>query len=324
MNIQKPLSSISLDLDNEWSYLKIHGNSDWEKYPSYFDIFLPLVLDELGRLNLNITFFIVGKDAEISSNEKFIRSIVDRGHEVGNHSYSHESWLNNFEKDKVEFEIQRAEELIFNCTGQKTVGFRAPGFSWSNTVLKVLQEKKYLYDASTLPTFIGPLARTYYFWTSDLSKKEKKIRKNLFGSFKDGFRSIKPYYWSLNNNHKLLEIPVSTIPFVKTPFHLSYLLYLSRFSDMAMNAYLDLAITSCKITKTAPSFLLHPLDLVGGDQAPRLAFFPGMDLNTESKLKVFRQVIKKLSSNFSLVNMSTYAKSLDNLDKVKVKQLNPS
>ena len=322
MSIRKPLSSISLDLDNEWSYLKIHGNSDWEKYPSYLDAFLPLVLDELDRLNLKITFFIVGKDAEISTNEKYIRMIVERGHEVGNHSYSHESWLNHFEKEKVEFEIGRAEELINNITGQKTIGFRAPGFSWSETVLNVLNENNYLYDASTLPTFIGPLARTYYFWTSNLSKEERKVRKNLFGSFKEGFRSIKPYSWDFNSNRDLLEIPVSTIPILKIPFHLSYLLYLSRFSNLAMHTYLNTALTLCKLTNTQPSFLLHPLDLVGGDQTPRLAFFPGMDLNTESKLKVFREVIKKLSNNFSLVNMSTHAKSISNVRKVKSGILN--
>ncbi len=311
MNTPKPYSSISLDLDNEWSYLKIHGNTDWENYPSYFDKFVPLVLDELDKLNLKITFFVVGKDAEISANQKYLNQIVERGHEVGNHSYSHESWLYQFEREKVDFEILKAEELIKNVTGQKTIGFRGPGFSWSKIVLQVLQENNYLYDASTLPTFIGPLARTYYFWTSNLSKEEKKLRKNLFGSFKDGLRSTKPYKWNLDNGKELLEIPVSTIPFIKTPFHLSYLLYLSRFSNMLMHAYLNTAIASCKITNTQPSFLLHPLDLVGGDQAPRLAFFPGMDLSTESKLKVFREVINKLSENFSLVNMSTHASLLN-------------
>ncbi|MEO8399203.1 MAG: polysaccharide deacetylase family protein [Ignavibacteriaceae bacterium] len=322
MSSQKPLSSISLDLDNEWSYLKIHGNSDWDKYPSYFDIFVPLVLDELDSLNLKITFFIVGKDAEISSNEKYLKQIVERGHEVGNHSFNHESWLNQFGREKVEFEILKAEEIIEKITGQKTIGFRGPGFSWSKTILKVLLENKYLYDASTLPTYIGPLARSYYFWTSNLSKEEKKIRKNLFGTFKDGLRSTKPYKWNLNNGKKLLEIPVTTIPLIKIPFHLSYLLYLSRFSSKAMHGYLNTAIAACKITNTQPSFLLHPLDLVGGDQAPRLAFFPGMDLDTKSKLKVFREVIGKLSDNFSLVNMSTHAKSIRNSKNLRLTNVN--
>ena len=84
---KKPLASISLDLDNQWSYMKIHGDEGWEKYPSYFDIFIPHVLDILDELNLKITFFIVGKDAENDANRKYLKMITQRGHEVGNHSY---------------------------------------------------------------------------------------------------------------------------------------------------------------------------------------------------------------------------------------------
>jgi hypothetical protein len=64
----------------------------------------------------------------------------------------------------------------------------------------------------------------YYFWTSNLSKEEKKERKELFGAFKEGLRPVKPYRWKLRNNQNILEIPVTTIPIVKIPFHLSYLL----------------------------------------------------------------------------------------------------
>ena len=61
--MKKPLLSLSLDLDNQWSYMKIHGDEGWETYPSYFDIFVPHVLDILDRWRLSITFFIVGLDA---------------------------------------------------------------------------------------------------------------------------------------------------------------------------------------------------------------------------------------------------------------------
>lgn len=30
-------ASISLDLDNLWSYLKIHGDDGWRSFPSYLD-----------------------------------------------------------------------------------------------------------------------------------------------------------------------------------------------------------------------------------------------------------------------------------------------
>ena len=139
MRRKKRVASISLDLDNQWSYMKIHGDEGWDTYPSYFDIFIPHILDLLDELNLKITFFIVGKDTESEENRKYLKMITDRGHEVGNHSYHHESWLQTYSYDKIENEITIAEKAIENATGQKPIGFRGPGFSWSKDLLKVLQ-----------------------------------------------------------------------------------------------------------------------------------------------------------------------------------------
>ena len=321
MSKVKPLASISLDLDNQWSYMKIHGDEGWEKYPSYLDIFVPHVLQVLDDLNLKITFFIVGQDAALEQNHKYLKMIVERGHEVGNHSFHHESWLQTYSREKIEQEIELAEETIYKVTGQRTIGFRGPGFSWSKDLLEVLARRGYIFDASTLPTYIGPLARLYYFWTSGLSKEERKERKELFGTFKDGLRPLKPYKWQLTDNKTLLEIPVTTIPVVKVPFHLSYLLYLSSFSMGLMKLYLNFALLMCKITRTRPSFLLHPLDLIGGDQVPELAFFPGMNVSSEKKVKVFKTVIQKLGKHYQWVNMTTHAKSLNTSTKIKTKLL---
>jgi hypothetical protein len=306
---KKSIASISLDLDNQWSYMKIHGDSGWEKFPSYFDRFIPRVLDLLEQLNLKITFFIVGQDAALDKNKEYISQLVKNGHEVGNHSFHHASWLHLYPKEKIKSEILNAEENITHVTGKKPKGFRGPGFSWSKNLIEVLIELGYTYDASTLPTFVGPLARFYYFKTSKLTSEEKKERKKLFGTFKDGFRPIKPYYWKVNENKKLLEIPVTTIPFIKTPFHLSYLIYLNNISPFLMRRYLNMAITFCKATKTSPSFLLHPLDLIGGDSVPELKFFPGMSLKSELKTKIFIDVINFLSGDYELVNMSRHANS---------------
>lgn len=308
--MSKPLASVSLDLDNQWSYMKIHGDKEWETYPTYLDIFVPHVLDVLDDLGLRITFFIVGQDAAIDRNRDFLREIVRRGHEVGNHSFYHESWLHTYSREELVGEISMAEEHIEQVAGQRPNGFRGPGFSWSPTLLEVLKERGYQYDASTLPTYIGPLARMYYFWTADLSKEERATRKELFGSFADGLRPVKPYLWRLANGETLLELPVTTIPVIKTPFHFSYLLYLSGFSMSLMNAYLNLALFMCRITGTRPSYLLHPLDLIGGDQVTQLKFFPGMDIGSERKVEVFTRVMQKLGKHFELVNMSRYAKEV--------------
>lgn len=306
----KPIACVSLDLDNQWSYMKIHGDEGWDQYPSYFDIFVPHVLDILDELELKITFFIVGKDAESAENRKYLKMISDRGHEIGNHSYHHESWLQTYSYDKIEKEIREAEEIIEAATGQKPLGFRGPGFSWSVDLLEVLSKRGYVYDASTLPTWLGPFARAYYFWKSDLPKAEKKSRKELFGKFSDGLKPNKPYYHALPNQTKLLEIPVSTIPILRVPFHLSYLVYLSGISPVLMKTYLSIAIFFCKITHTRPSYLLHPLDLIGGDKLKALAFFPGMNLSTQQKVGVLKYVLTRFKKHYDLLPMSKFSDSI--------------
>ncbi len=303
MKKNKPLAAISLDLDNQWSYMKIHGDEGWDKYPSYFDIFVPHVLDLLDELDLKITFFIVGKDTEQEENRKYLRMITDRGHAVGNHSYNHESWLQSYSKEEIEKEIIAAEEAIVNATGQKPGGFRGPGFSWSLDLLRVLEKRGYVFDASTFPTYLGPLARRYYFMKSDLSKEEKKARKELFGKFSEGFRKLKPYYHDLGDGKKLAELPVTTMPVFKIPFHLSYLIYISNISTGLMKIYLKTALLMCRITGTPVSFLLHPLDIIGGDKLTQLAFFPGMNIKTKDKVKVFKTVLKVLSSHREIVSL---------------------
>lgn len=302
--MEKRKATISLDLDNQWSYLKIHGDQAWKDFPSYFDIFVPYVLDLLDELELKITFFIVGQDAVLDKNKAYLRMIADRGHEIANHSFNHESWLQKYSRQELEEEITSAEDAIFNATGQRTKGFRGPGFSCSETLFEVLADRDYDYDCSSLPTFIGPLARSYYFWTSELTKEEKKLRNELFGKFMDVFKPLKPYKMKLKNGKELLEIPVTTIPLFRTPYHLSYLLYLNNISNSLMRFYLNMAIGLSKLTNTAPSFLLHPLDIIGGDKIKDLAFFPGMNVDSYKKVTFFKSVVKKLKESYDLKAMS--------------------
>ncbi len=300
-------ASISLDLDNQWAYMQVHGDKGWEEYPSYLDKFLPHALDMLDKFGLKITFFIVGKDAADKKNADVMKEITLRGHEVGNHSYNHEAKFNIYTQDEILTELEKTEEAVEKVTGKLPNGFRGPGFTRSKELYKILKAKKYLYDASTLPTWIGPFARWYYFRHSTLTEEEMKAREGLFGSFKEGFERIKPFLWNLSDGEQLLEIPVSTIPLLKLPFHFSYLHYLAGVSVSAMNIYLQTAITMCKLTNTEPSFLLHPLDLIGGDLVPELDFFPGMELSTSYKTELYEIVMNKLKSNFNLLNMSDHA-----------------
>lgn len=86
-----------------------------------------------------------------------------------------------------------------------------------------------------------------------------------------------------------------------------------------MKLYLNTAIGMCKLTNTPISFLLHPLDLIGGDQITELAFFPGMNVNSGKKVEVFKNVIGLLQKNYEVNNMRIHYNQLSNL---KMKKLN--
>jgi peptidoglycan/xylan/chitin deacetylase (PgdA/CDA1 family) len=303
----KQIASLSLDLDNKWSYMKTHGDAGWESFPTYLDKIVPRALDFLKERDLNITFFIVGQDAALEKNTEALAQISAAGHEIGNHSFNHEPWLHLYSEAELIEEFQKTEDAIENATGAKTVGFRGPGYSLSPTVLKVLSDRNYEYDCSTLPTYIAPLARAYYFFKSpEMTEEEREKRKKLFGKFSDGFQSLKPYKWQVGAK-ELVEIPVTTLPVFKTPIHASYVIYLSTFSKLAARMYWKTAVKMCKMTGTQLSLLLHPLDFLSGEDAPELKFFPAMTLPIEEKLEFVSEILETFSENFEIVNMRRHA-----------------
>ncbi len=304
-----PIASLSLDLDNKWSYLKTHGDEGWEKFPTYLDLVVPRFLEFLENRSQKITVFVVGQDAARPENRNALASISAAGHEIGNHSFHHEPWLHLYKPDELLSEFKRSEEAIYDVTGQRTVGFRGPGFSLSDRVLMTLSERGYEYDCSTFPTYLGPLARLYYFFTARFTKEEKEQRKQLFGRMSDGFQPNSPFEWNLGTD-RLLEIPVTTMPIFKVPIHLSYLLFLSRFSTLAARVYFWKAMKLCRIFGVGPSLLLHPLDFLGAEDDKDLAFFPTMNIESIQKIKLLGQVLDTMDKNFDVVCMRDHAHAI--------------
>lgn len=312
-----PVASLSLDLDNKWSYLKTHGDSGWESFPSYLDQVVPRILEFLEKRGLKITFFVVGQDAALKKNQAVLKTIADAGHDIGNHSFNHEPWLHLYSEQEIDREISRAAEHIESATGIRAVGFRGPGFSLSTATLQVLKRRGYRYDASTCPNALNPLARAYYLMSSKLSQEEKRRRKALFGSFNDALRPVTPYQWRIEES-TLLEIPVTTMPVFKLPIHLTYLIYLSSISQGLARLYFRAAINLCQWTATPPSLLLHSLDFLSADDDNDLGFFPGMVMPIEKKLNLISDVLDMIAERHQPVTMSQHADELLGRDDLHV------
>jgi peptidoglycan/xylan/chitin deacetylase (PgdA/CDA1 family) len=306
----KATASLSLDMDNLWSYLKIHGDAEWENRPSYIDTLLPRMLELFDQHSLRATVFVVGADAARDDGAKAVGELHAAGHEVANHSFEHEPWLHTYDRDDLESELARTEEAIQAAGAPRPTGFRGPGYSLSPALVDVLERRGYTYDASTLPTWIGPLARMYYFRGAGLSASERSQRSALFGSAAEGLRPVHPYQWRLSDRRHLLELPVTTFPLLRVPMHLSYVLQLHAMSPRLAKTYVAAALRTCALRGVGPSVLLHPLDLLDGQDAPGLQFFPGMQLSATAKLSVLDEVIGRLSRSFDVVGTGEHARRL--------------
>jgi hypothetical protein len=303
ITVDRPIASLSLDLDDQWTYLKTHGDTMWSSYPSYLQYAVPRILDFLDERKVKITFFIVAQDAAFDYNREVLAEIARRGHDIGNHTFHHDPWLHLYSEEEIDTELELAERHIERATGVRPAGFRGPGFSFSDAVLRVLVKRGYVYDASTFPNILNPLARMYFLWTSNLSREERQKRKGLFGNWKDGLRPNKPFLWNAGER-QMLEIPVTTMPLFKIPIHASYILFLSTYSLTLAKTYFRFALGMCRLTGTSPSILLHPLDFIGCDDTTALSFFPAMRVESRKKIRVMSEMFRLLKEDFQIVTMA--------------------
>ena len=108
------------------------------------------ILTILHEENVKATFFLLGK--RVNRYPKIVKEIVDGGHAIGNHSFSHSYLLPFFSKNKIKREIIHTEEVIFKITHKKTSIFRPPhGFKtfWMAEAVRELGYKMICWDVMT-------------------------------------------------------------------------------------------------------------------------------------------------------------------------------
>ena len=111
------------------------------------------LLDILAEYDVKATFFVTGKDKEKYADT--YRRIVEEGHTLGMHSYSHEystiyASLESFQKD-----IELLRDFLYNETGVVSNFYRFPGGS-SNQVSKT--------DIHEMIDYLDAMGISYFDW----------------------------------------------------------------------------------------------------------------------------------------------------------------
>jgi peptidoglycan/xylan/chitin deacetylase (PgdA/CDA1 family) len=174
--------SIGIDIDAVAGWLGSYGGED-----SPDDISRGMFAGEIGTMrllklfekyDLRTTWFIPGHSIETFPEQT--KRIVDAGHEVGSHGYSHENPVAMTPQQEREV-LERCVELIEKVTGRRPVGNVAPWWEVSNATNQLLLEFGYKYDHSLQHRDFTPYyARVGDRWTKiDYSKPAREWMKPL-------------------------------------------------------------------------------------------------------------------------------------------------
>lgn len=97
----------------------------------------------LEKHQASATFFCLGKN--ISANKSIAKSIDQKGHILGNHSYTHHRWFDLFSANKMGAEIDATNSEIERTTGKRPTFFRPP-YGVTNPNLKKALEKTNMFS----------------------------------------------------------------------------------------------------------------------------------------------------------------------------------
>ncbi len=107
----------------------------------YENGFTPRILDTLKDNQVKVAFFITGD--YITRNPELVKRMVQEGHLVGNHSWTHPS-LPDKSNEEIKEEITKLENAFLDLTGQHIAPYlRPPRGEYSERTLALTQELGY-------------------------------------------------------------------------------------------------------------------------------------------------------------------------------------
>lgn len=210
--------AITIDVETDWGGRLSVGPGNCQGIEEG----IPYLLHLLDELKIKATFFISGE--VVTEYADIIHDIAEQGHEIASHGFEHNVNYSTMSKKEISEQISKSKKILEDEIGVTPIGFRAPQCRTNDDVYEALHELNFKYDSSMVR---GILPTRY----NNLSIPSKPFMKN-----------------------NLLEIPISTMPYLKVPMGLLWI------NAMGFSAFRFLS----ERIKFADMivFYLHPFDLV--------------------------------------------------------------
>lgn len=155
-------NALSVDVE-DWfqvgAFEKVIDRADWDALDRRVENNTRAVLALFDEAGVKGTFFTLGWVAE--RHPALIRAIVDAGHELASHGWSHDRVF-TMTPSQFEEDLARTRKTLEDTGGVRVVGYRAPSFSidkrtpWAH---EALAEAGYSYSSS-----VAPVVHDHYGW----------------------------------------------------------------------------------------------------------------------------------------------------------------
>jgi polysaccharide deacetylase family protein (PEP-CTERM system associated) len=160
VQLSKPVILLTIDVEDwfqvenfkpyipftSWSYHEFRVENNTHRLLDLLDSnnVQPTTGYKLGEKR-RATFFVLGWIAERLP--RLVREIHSRGHEVASHGYYH-NLCRQSSYDDLKRDLSDSKKLLEDIVGDRVLGYRAPGFSINDEILKIIEDSGYLYDSS--------------------------------------------------------------------------------------------------------------------------------------------------------------------------------
>lgn len=278
----KKYAVLSMDIE-DWYHLDYFDKNKCNQSESTLDG-IDIYLDILDHYNIKTTFFVVGEIVDKLSDT--LKRIIDKGHEVALHSYSHQRPL-TMSIDQFKNDTLDNIKIIKDTLNYEVKGYRAPCFSMDRERLDILNDYNLTYDASLI----------------------RFSSHNLYGKLElDGFRNIRS---DIFEKEKFFEFETSTVLVKDKNIPISGGGYL-RIFPWALTKYL-----LKKFFKQQKNyfFYIHPFEFSknysikvpeGTSMSTRFRFNLGRK-SVESKMHKLIELLKK--NNYEFVRFQDLART---------------
>jgi hypothetical protein len=258
----------------------------------------PRLLEIAEDYGIKLTIFVIGRDLEDPAVADQVRAWQQQGHEIANHSYSHNHNLGDRSQESITREVVEAEILIEKTTGTKPKGFAAPAWSLSRRLIRVLIQRGYSYDASLFPSWIkipmmlklklrSPQKSRFSVW------KRSDLSANFLGHSKP-HRLGDTSLWRSDPNG-IWEIPVPTNGFSAIPCYHTMAFFLGKRLFQSL-------LRRCSGRQDFLYYVIHPLDILDPDKDLRdvdgipLSLLERATVPIQKKVDLMRTAFESISS----------------------------